>query len=137
MKKEKGITLVSLVVYIVVMTIVIGVMSSIISNFYKNTDAVQGNVEEIVKFSKFNNYFLKEVKTKDNKVDSISTDYILFTSGNSFSISDNVIYYNNLEICDEVKSMEITAGADETIINVKISFNNFNKSINYKIEEIY
>lgn len=137
MKNEKGITLVSLVVYVIVMTLVIGIMSTIITNFYKNTDTMQGNVEEVVKFSKFNNYFLKEVKTKDNKVDTISTNYILFTSGNSFSISNNVIYYNNIEICDEVQSMEITAGADETIVNVKISFENFNKSINYKIEEIY
>lgn len=137
MKNEKGITLVSLVVYVIVMTLVIGIISSIITNFYKNTDTVKGNVEEIVKFSKFNNYFLKEVKTVNNKVDTISANYILFTSGNSFSISNNTIYYNNIEICNEVQSMEISAGADETIVNVKIGFENFNKTMNYKIEEMY
>ena len=142
MKNQKGITLVSLVIYVIVMLIVIGVMSSIINNFYKNTDAIQGNVEEVVKFNKFNNYFLKEVKTKNNQVDNVSDSYILFTSGNSFSISDNVIYYNNIEICDEVQSMEITLGengdgVDKTIVNVSITFSNFSKSISYKIEEIY
>lgn len=137
MKNEKGITLVSLVVYVIVMTLVIGIISSIITNFYKNTDTVKGNVEEIVKFSKFNNYFLKEVKTVNNKVDTISANYILFTSGNSFSISNNTIYYNNIEICNEVQSMEISEGADETIVNVNIGFENFNKTMNYKIEEMY
>ena len=142
MKKEYGITLTSLVVYIIVMIIVIGVMSSITTNFYKNTDAVKGNVEEVVAFNKFNNYFLKEIKSKNNAVDNISNDYILFTSGNSFSIVNNVIYYNNIAICKNVQNMEITLGLngdgiDKTIVNVSISFKNFNKSINYKIEEIY
>lgn len=142
MRREKGITLVSLVIYVIAMLIVIAVMTSIINNFYNNTDSVQGNVEEVVKFNKFNNYFLKEVKTKNNEVDNISNNYILFTSGNSFSISNNVIYYNNIEICDGVQSMEIKLGkdgdgADKTIINVSISFSDFNKSISYKIEDIY
>lgn len=142
MKNEKGITLVSLILYVVVMTIVLAVMSSIISTFYKNTDTMQGNVGEIVEFSKFNNYFLKEVKTKNNKVDRIDTSYILFSSGNSFSISNNAIYYNSIKICNGVQSMEIKSGKDgngedETIINVTLNFENFNKSINYKIETIY
>lgn len=142
MKNQKGITLVSLVIYILVMLIAIAVMSSITNNFYKNTDAIQANVEDVVKFNKFNNYFLKEVKTKNNEVDTISNNYILFTSGNSFSLSNNTIYYNNIEICNKVQSMEITFGKngdveDKTIVNVSISFNNFNKSISYKLENIY
>ena len=144
MRKEKGITMISLVVYVAVMTIVIGVMSSIITNFYKNTDTVQGNVQEIVEFSKFNNYFLKEVKSNNNKVDHISDEnnYILFTSGNSFSISDNKIYYNNIKICDEVQSMQISLGEngdgiDKSIINITLNFESFSKSISYKLENIY
>jgi len=144
MRTEKGITMISLVVYVAVMTVVIGVMSSIITNFYQNTDAVQENIQEIVEFSKFNNYFLKEVKTIDNKVDHISTDnnYILFTSGNSFSISNDEIYYNNIKICDNVQSMQISLGKNgnginKSIINVTLIFESFNKSISYKLENIY
>lgn len=142
MKKQNGITLVSLVVYVIVMFIVLAVMSSIISNFYNNTEAVQGNVEEVVKFNKFNSYFLKEVKNSNNKVDNLSSNYILFSSGNAFSISNNKIYYNNILICDGVQNMSITLGKngdgiDRTIINVEIEFDNFNKSISYKIEDIY
>ena len=142
MKNQKGITLVSLVIYVVVMTIVLGVMSLIISSFYENTSTVQGNIGEIVEFSKFNNYFLKEVKTKDNKVEKIDSNYILFSSGNSFTISNNAIYYNSIKICNDVQSLDIKSGKDGngedgTIINVTLNFENFNKSINYKIETIY
>lgn len=144
MRKEKGITMVSVVIYIVLMTMVIGAMSSIITNFYKNTDTVQGNVQEVVEFSKFNNYFLKEVKTNNNKVEKLANDntYILFASGNAFSIVDDKIYYNNIKICDKVQSMKISLGKngdglDESIINVTLNFKNFNKSINYKVENIY
>lgn len=144
MKKQNGITMISLVVYVAVMTIVISVMSSIITNFYKNTDTVQGSVQEIVEFSKFNNYFLKEVKANNNKVDHISNDssYILFTSGNSFSISENKIYYNNIRVCEGVQSMQISLGKngdgiDKSIVNVTLNFESFNKSISYKIENIY
>lgn len=144
MKKEKGVTMVSLVIYIAVMTIVIALMSGIITNFYKNTDTMQGSLQDIIEFNKFNTYFIKEIKLNDNKVDHISTDnsYILFLSGNAFSIKDGVIYYNSIKICENVQSMQLSLGKngngiDKSIINVTLNFKSFNKSISYKIENIY
>lgn len=146
MRKNNGVTMVSLIIYVVVMTIVLGVMSSIITSFYNNTDTVQGNVQEIVEFNKFNSYFLKEVKLNNNQVDHVSEDnkYILFKSGNSFSISNNKIYYNNIRICDKVQTLEFVLEQDTedvngeySIINVTLEFESFNKSIRYKLENIY
>lgn len=144
MKKEKGVTMVSLVIYIAVMTIVIALMSEIITNFYKNTDTMQGSLQDIIEFNKFNTYFIKEIKLTDNKVDHISTDdsYILFLSGNAFSIKDGIIYYNSIKICENVQSMQLSLGKngnglDKSIINVTLNFKSFNKSISYKIENIY
>lgn len=144
MKKENGITLTSLVLYVVVMIIVIGVMSQILNNFYNNTDYLRGNVEEIVEFNKFNNYFLKEIKLYNNKIESATETYILFKSGNSFSVSNNIIYYNNIKICEGVQSVIFDIKQDEedeegeyTIVNVTLNFENFKKSINYKLENIY
>lgn len=143
MKKEKGVTLVSLVVYIVTMSIVISIISSIISNFYKNTTTVQGSIDEIIKFNKFNTYFLKEVKAIDNRIDSVSEKYILFSSGNSFSISNNIIYYNSRQICEGVDSILFETIENEleleqrTIIKVTLKIGTFEKIINYKIENIY
>jgi len=144
MKNQKGITLVSLVIYVIVMIIVLGIMSTIINSFSNNMDTIQADVQEIVEFNKFNNYFLKEVKLRNNKVDRLddNNNYILFTSGNSFKLSNNSIYYNNIKICENVKSMQISLGKngngqDKTIVNVKLTFETFAKTINYKIEEIY
>lgn len=138
MKKENGVTLVSLVVYVIAMIIVLGIMNSIITNFYNNTSTVQGNVQEIVYFNKFNTYFLKEVKSYNNKVDKIEDNYILFTSGNSFSISEGRVYYNNIKLCDNAQSLQFALEQDtENIINVTLRFKNFSKSITYKLENIY
>jgi len=146
MKKNNGVTMVSLVIYVVVMTVVLGVMSSIITSFYNNTDTVQGNVQEIVEFNKFNTYFLKEVKLNNNEVDHVSEDntYILFKSGNSFSISNNKIYYNNIKICDNVQDLKFVLEQDTedvegeySIINVTVQLESFNKSLKYKLENIY
>ena len=41
MKNQKGITLVSLLVYIIVMIIIIGGLSTISYNFYRNTQALE------------------------------------------------------------------------------------------------
>lgn len=146
MKNQKGITLVSLVIYIAVMIIVLAVMSSIITNFYNNTQSMNTSAKEIVEFNKFNIYFLKEVKSYNNSIDTISSDngntYILFTSGNSFSMNNKSIYYNNIKLCNKVEDFIIKKGKDgdgidETIINVTLNFETFSKTINYKVENIY
>lgn len=142
MKSQKGVTLLSLVIYVIVMTVVIGIMSFIINNFYKNINNYQGDLDEVIKFSKFNNYFLKEIKTENNNVEKIDSNYVLFSSGNSFSLSNNIIYYNNIQVCDGVKKFEIKLGengdgVNNTIVHVTLNFDNYGKSMNYKIENIY
>lgn len=142
MKNQKGITLVSLALYIVVMIIVLGIMSSIITTFYANTEGMNAKVQELVEFNKFNMNFLKEVKLYNNSVDSIGEDgtYIVFTSGNSFSFSNNKIYYNNLKIASDVKKVKFEkddSTIDDTKIKVTVEFESFSKTIEYKIENIY
>lgn len=142
MKNQKGITLTSLVIYVVVMFIALGIMSSIINSFYNNNDTIEADTEEIREFNNFNTYFLKEIKKNGNSLDSIQDNYILFASGNSFSLNNESIYYNNIEICKGVKEFSAKQGKDgdnidKTVIYITINFENFSKSINYKIEEIY
>lgn len=138
MKKDNGITLVSLVIYVIVMIIMVSIMSIITTQFYSNTNRMQGNVGEVLEFNKFNNAFLKEVKATNNKVVKVDNNekYILFESGNSFSLYNNKIYCNDIEVCSGVKSMEITL-AEEDVVSVTLSFGSFNKSMKYKLENIY
>ena len=149
MNNNKGITLMSLVLYVAVMVIVIGVMGAILSDFYNNNNTMQEDTEDILEFNKFNTYFLKEIKAFGNSVDNIDEDgkYILFTSGNSFSFSNNKIYFNTKEICNGVEDINISFGKskneegieveEKTLISINLIFKNFTKNINYKIEDIY
>lgn len=151
MKKQNGITIISLILYIAVMLIVLVIMSSVISSFYDNVNGLNVNADKIIAFNKFNVYFLKEVKQYNNKVDTIKSEknssYILFTSGNSFLFNSdtNCVYYNNLKICENVKDIKFAYGKivseedveDKSIIKVTLDFENFSKTMNYKLENIY
>ena len=145
MKKQKGITLVSLLVYIIVMIIIIGGLSTISYNFYRNTQALEVDTEDIVEFSNFNEYFIKEIKKANNKIDNISEDgtYIVFTDGNSFMLNNKSIYYNQIEISKNVNSLKFEYDKDEEnneitdIIKVSVEYSNYSKQMKYKLEEIY
>lgn len=63
MKSSRGITTTSLIIYIIVMMIVIGVIASITSFFYTNVLNIE-NSSAISEITKFNMYFLDEVKNK-------------------------------------------------------------------------
>lgn len=146
MRKQNGITLTSLLIYIIIMIMVIGVMTRVSLMFYNNTENLNENTKDIIEFNNFNNYFVKEVKTANNKVDSIADDgtYILFDTGNSFSLKNNTIFYNDLEIAKNVKNIEFKYYKNnenneeiKDVITVNAEFNNYSKQINYKVESIY
>lgn len=136
MKSQNGITLSSLIIYIIVMIIVIGVMASVSTMFYNNVNKLDNRTIEISKFNNFNTYFVKEIKLPNNGIDKIENNYILFKSGNSFLYQNQNIYYNDLMIVDNVKNLVFTRES-ESVINLNISFEEYSKQIKYKIEEIY
>lgn len=136
MKSQNGITLSSLIIYIIVMIMVIGVMASVSTMFYNNVNKLDNRTIEISKFNNFNTYFVKEIKLPNNGIDKIENNYILFKSGNSFLYQNQNIYYNDLMIVDNVKNLVFTRES-ESVINLNISFEEYSKQIKYKIEEIY
>lgn len=141
MKQEKGITLTSLVIYIIAMLIVITIMSSVSLMFYRNTEQLSTNTEDILEYSNFNHYFINEIKSANNEVDRISNDgsYILFASGNSFSFKNNSIYFNTIEVAKNVQSATFSQpdSNHKEIVKVKVVLNGYENEMNYKIEEIY
>lgn len=136
MKSQNGITLSSLIIYIIVMIMAIGVMARVSTMFYNNVNKLDNRTIEISKFNNFNTYFVKEIKLPNNGIDKIENNYILFKSGNSFLYQNQNIYYNDLMIVDNVKNLVFTRES-ESVINLNISFEEYSKQIKYKIEEIY
>ena len=61
MKSQKGITLISLTVYVIVMAIVVGVVAIISTFFYSNINDTNVDINPITEYTKFNSFFSDEV----------------------------------------------------------------------------
>lgn len=120
MNSNRGVTTTSLIIYIIAMLIVVGIISTITSFFYTNINNLENQTEEI---TKFNMYFLQDIKMEDNTVIKLTETSITFSSGNTFTFQDNSIYLNNSKICENVKNLlfNIEEVNNKKVINVLIT----------------
>lgn len=139
MKSEKGITLISLTVYIIVMVIVVGIIGVISKYFYTNTNSLSKTMNPLTEYTKFNSFFSEEVnhpnlkvlacetKYKDeNEQAEIDSSYIVFDNKVQYSyIAENKGIYRNLvkigkEIEKCVFKSEIKNGKNVVVVHIKI-----------------
>lgn len=107
MKSNKGITLTSLVIYVIAMVLVVTTVSTITSYFYNNIDNMNASTDSATVFTKFNMYFSEEINIKDNYPLAASTDYIVFSkTGNQYTFKNSSIYRNQVKICDNIEDGE-------------------------------
>lgn len=120
MNNNRGVTTTSLIIYVIALSIVIGIIASITSFFYTNVMNLEDNKEEL---TKFNMYFLQEVKNADNEIFSHTTNSITFSSGNTFTFADNSIYLNHSKICENIRNLQFSVEEinNKIIINVLIT----------------
>lgn len=104
MKQEKGVTLISVTIYVLVVLVVVSIISVITSFYYSNIVYVGDSGKNTADYTKFNTYFLQETQKKGNRVQEIAEDgsYIIFSSGNKYTYQDNCIYQNHIRICENV-----------------------------------
>lgn len=97
LKQEKGVTLTSLCIYVLGLIVVIGLMSTFTSYFYKNTNdtVVKSNSGE--EYTRFLAYFTKDVNSDTLKNVSTSTNSITFEFQNGkkhqYTFKNKKIYY--------------------------------------------
>ena len=61
MKSQKGITLISLTIYVIVMAIVVGVVAIISTFFYSNINDTTQQLDPLTEYTDFNSFFSDEV----------------------------------------------------------------------------
>lgn len=115
---DKGITLTSLIIYIIGMTIIIGIISTITSFFYKNVDIVNINNDTSTEYTKFSSIFTEEINKENNYIIECKTyeenekkiSYIIFSSGNQYTFNqkNNSIYKNKIRICKNVEDCDFS-----------------------------
>lgn len=122
MKSESGLTTTSIIIYIIAMMIVIGIIATITSFFYTNVMNMDESSENLSTITKFHMYFLEETNKTENEIAKVDTNYISFTSGNTFVFQDKSIYLNNIRICENISDLQfyVENVEDKQIINVLI-----------------
>jgi Tfp pilus assembly protein PilE len=146
MKSQKGVTLISLIIYIIVMAIVVAVMATISKYFYTNTSKANNDINAIAEFTKFNNYFTEEINHEGIKVLKCETtdedkyeSYIVFSNGVQYSfISANEgVYRDKAKICSGVTkckfSYEVIEGKD--IVKVEFQAGENLQEISYTLND--
>lgn len=142
MKSNKGITLTSLVIYIICLVIVIGLMSSFTGYFFKNTNEVTISQNADEQYTKFLSYITKDVNTDDLiyvKTGVNSTDSIIFKfeTGieHQYVFANETIYYISIENQNEKKVTmceNVVKSANNTPV---FSYENSKIDINFNIKE--
>lgn len=132
----KGITLTSLVIYIIAMTIIMATISSITIYFYKNTNSIQTTTDNSRDLTRFNTYFTndtKEEKIKANVQDENKKIILIKANAEqiTYTIAGDGIYRNKVKICNNIQegtTFELKENYNETktthktqiIVNIKI-----------------
>ena len=137
MKNEKGVTILSLIIYVGVLFIVVMLVGRITGFFYKNADTIENKNSE-ADFNKLNLYMLEETKKENNRINCLgimkeNEGNFSFTKEegeNGFSAiqfyeekdeegsynvigkAGNGIYYNKIKICSDVQDFVIEQGSE-------------------------
>lgn len=110
MKSEKGITLMSLIVYIIAMCLVMATLAVISEFFFNNKEHIVDSSRNISEYNKFNMYFIEDVKNNKSTY-TVTDNEIIFEDGTSYTFiqnEDNSIYRNKVKICENIKHCKFT-----------------------------
>lgn len=102
MKSEKGITLLSLILYIILLMLVVSMLSVLNNLFFTNTKYLTNNSKSISEYNKFNMYFIEDIK-KNTSAD-VTENTIEFEDGTLYTYikEDMGIYRNKVKICNDI-----------------------------------
>ena len=128
MKNNRGITLTSLIIYVIGMVIVVSLIATLTTFFYKNVN-VDNISKDTTQYTKFSNLFLDEINKKDNDIVECKTteqkiSYIIFSDGNQYTYKaeNKSVYKNKIKICKDVEECEFSYIYVDSIYQIKINF---------------
>ena len=123
MKSEKGVTLISLTVYIIVMALVVGVLAIITTFFYKNTIDIK-DIDPITEYITFNTFITDEINHSNIKVLECKDNYIVFSNGVQYTFipANKGIYRNKVKICRGIENCSFETGKEGENDVVRVVF---------------
>lgn len=101
MKNQKGVTLIALTVYIIVLILIISILSLISKMFFTNIKYIENRGKYVSEFNKFNMYFIDDVKNNVD-IEICNDEKLILKNGTSYTFQDNGIYRDKVKICNNV-----------------------------------
>ena len=136
MKSQKGVTLVALVIYIIVFTIVISILSVISSFFFSNVNFVKEQANYAPEFNKFNMFFIQDVK--NNKIEFADGTRYDFNSDQKAIYRNGKAIAKNIQVAVFKPSTVTIRNTTKNIVNVNIAIGKagslFTKDIDYVLK---
>ncbi len=132
MRNKKGITLIALTIYVIVFSIIIGIITTITSYFYNNVINFDETTKSYAEINKFNMYFLQDIKEEGVNITNFLEDenkekigITLYNSKsyetNIYKFENNAIYRNGNLICKNINSLKFKIDQNnKNIINIYI-----------------
>lgn len=148
MKSEKGVTVISVTVYIIAMLLAVTVIGMLTGFFYKNINISSNSSEMNKQYTKFNAYFTDEVNIKGNAVSEMKIidegteneiSLILFSSGNQYTFikQNKSIYVGYTKIATNIEEckFEKSENNGKTTVTVRIVAENFDRTTTYTLKK--
>lgn len=123
MKSERGVTITSIMIYIIALTVVVLTIGRITTYFYKNTKSVKTDTVADAEYTKFNSYFTDEINIEGNKIEAWEKNYIIFSKTlNQYTFQNGSIYRNKTKISKNIDFCEFyyDSSKEEIFVNMKI-----------------
>lgn len=143
MKSNKGVTLTSLIIYIIGLIIIIGIMNTFFSYFYSNVNEVTLKNQSYEQYIKFLSYITTDMNSQNIVTIKVGDKYIqLKLSGGTehqYVYQDGIIYYLDVEngninkaitLCKDVSSCQFESNGINLIIQLYIQDEYFNVTLN-------
>ena len=112
MKSEKGITLTSLVMYIIGITIIFAVVANITIYFNKNSRTIEYTTNNSAQITRLNQYLINDTKKENAKIIEANENVITIQANGetikyTYDKNSKGIYRNKVKIANDVQSLEI------------------------------
>ena len=137
---QKGITLTSLVIYMMALTIVMAAMTAMSTYFYDNIGEVLDTPKYLGEFNKFTMFFVADIKNYSSA--TVTDTTIEFENGPTYVFKNGGIYRNDFKIADYIMSCTFTeeepykvGTISKNIINVNMQIGkNENRSVTQNLD---
>lgn len=122
MKSEKGVTLITLTIYVIVMVVVVGIIAIVTGAFMKSLQNANFYNDPIAEYTTFNSYISEEVNHPGIKILECKENYVVFDNNVQYSFipENRGIYRNQVKICWDIDSCTFSEGIEngKTVVTV-------------------